>query len=111
MLTPGFSINTLVGNIGKATRTAVSLAEIHANALTNGNTMQIAYNPYESMNNDIFSTLIHEGFHLAMSSAGGGNLKHEQMYKAVEAASGIKYQGGEVGVYIKQIFGDECGKP
>ncbi len=36
MLTPDFSINTLIQNIGNATKAAVSLADIHANAFTDG---------------------------------------------------------------------------
>jgi hypothetical protein len=111
-LTAGFSINTLIENIGKATRQADIVANIGANARTTDNTMRIAYNPYDPGYNDWFSTILHEGFHLGMSSASGGNLTHLQMLDAVEAASGIKYRRTQtVDEYIKQMFGDECGKP
>jgi hypothetical protein len=111
-ITAGFTINTLIENIGKATKQANILANIGANARTTDNTMIIAYNPHEPYNNDWFSTILHEGFHLGMSSASGGNLTHENMLSAVEAASGIKYRRDQsVGEYIKQMFSDECGKP
>jgi hypothetical protein len=46
-LAPGFTVNRLIENIGKASKSATSYEELRANARTTGNTIRMVYNPVE----------------------------------------------------------------
>ena len=73
--------------------------------------MRLAFvrDPVEPMGNDYFSTLLHEGFHMLMSSSGRTQITDDRLRYATSEADGTRYQGGSTSEFNKQMFGQNCG--
>jgi RHS repeat-associated protein len=108
VLAANLTVEGLVNNIMAAAKTATTVAALHANAQTSGNAISIAQDPVDSMGNDYFSTLLHEGFHLLMSGR-RGQISDDQLMPATSKADGTRFQGGSTSEFNKQMFGANCG--
>jgi len=109
VLAANFTVDTLVNNVMAAAKTATTVAQLGANARTVGNAIIIARDPVEPMGNDNLSTLLHEGFHLLMSSRGRSQISDERLKDATSFADGTVYRWGSTSEFNKQMFGQNCG--
>jgi RHS repeat-associated protein len=108
LLAANFTVQSLIDNVMAATKIPTTVAALGANAQTNGNTINIASDPTESVGNDYISTLLHEGFHLLMSG-NNARIDDDHLMPATSAADGTPYQGGGSSWFNKQMFGRNCG--
>ncbi|GEM_PF-4996523 len=111
-LTEGFNLQTLIDNILAAEK-EVDPRLTTANARTIGNKIQMSPTPKERMGNDWVSILLHEGFHLQMSSRRGSQINDYVLGR--QAAIVVNYPKEKVrddpsgSQMAKQVFGEECG--